>query len=387
MKKSLILFVIILIVILFFPVLNIVKWGVQPKRPLDVLILDKTVPTYDRYNHKSFHWILTHNKYVKGNKRLYSYKKDYFGFVPLRPFRDKQWEPRRIRFAQIIELADSLDALYYADTYGVYFNDWYHGVNRSNRSRLIYGGLNNSDYSLLKEMKDRDKLVIAEYNILSYPTAPLERNKTENIFDIHWTGWSGKYYKDLNPATNPEIPKWIIKLYEKDNLETWPFTNSGIILVKNDNKVIVLENETHLDFDVPFIYSSKDAQEAYDLPYKVNYPHWFNIIESGENVVLSEFKIHANYVGDSLLEANLIPEVFPAVIMQPEKKHYFYFSGDFANNVVNYSTTYFKDIEKVDKYLYNNELSDKRKFYWKYYKPLVTNILNDYYLELKTEKE
>ena len=117
----------------------------------------------------------------------------------------------------------------------------------------------------------------------------------------------------------------------------------------------------------------------------MNYPHWFNIIESGENVVLSEFKIHANYVGDSLLEANLIPEVFPAVIMQPEKKHYFYFSGDFANNVVNYSTTYFKDIEKVDKYLYNNELSDKRKFYWKYYKPLVTNILNNYYLELKEE--
>ncbi|MCD6566977.1 MAG: hypothetical protein J7K53_13650 [Bacteroidales bacterium] len=383
MKKSLILFIIILIVILFFPVLNIVKWGVQPKRPLDVLILDKTVPTYDRYNHKSFHWILTHNKYVKGNKRLYSYKKDYFGFVPLRPLRDKQWEPRRIRFAQIIELADSLDALYYADTYGVYFNDWYHGINRSNRSRLIYGGLNNSDYSLLKEMKDRDKLVIAEYNILAYPTAPLERNKTENIFDIHWTGWAGKYYKDLNPATNPEIPKWIIKLYEKDNLETWPFINSGIILVKNDNKVIVLENETHLDFDVPFIYSSKEAQEAYDLPYKVNYPHWFNIIESGENIVLSEFKIHANYVGDSLLEANLIPEVFPAVIMQPEKKHYFYFAGDFANNVVNYSTTYFKDIEKVDKYLYNNDLSDKRKFYWKYYKPLVTNILNDYYLELK----
>jgi len=385
MKKSLILFVIILIVILFFPVLNIVKWGVQPKRPLDVLILDKTVPTYDRCNHKSFYWILTHNKYVKGNKRLYSYKKDYFGFVPLRPFRDKKWEPRRIRFAKIIELADSLDALYYADTYGVYFNDWYHGINRSNRSRLIYGGLNNSDYSLLKEMADRDKLIIAEYNILSYPTAALERNKTENIFDIHWTGWAGKYHKDLNPGTNPDIPKWIIKLYEKQYLKTWSFTNSGIILLKNDNKVVVLENETHLDFDVPFIYSDLAAQEAYDLPHKVNYPHWFNIIESGENIVISEFKIHANYVGDSLLEANLIPEVFPAVIMQPEKKHYFYFSGDFANNVVNYKTTYFKDIEKVDKYLYNNELSDRRKFYWKYYKPLVTNILNNYYLELKEE--
>ncbi|MBE9510071.1 MAG: hypothetical protein IMY71_04265 [Bacteroidetes bacterium] len=385
MKKFLILIIIILIVILFFPVLNIVKWSMQPKRPLNVLILDKTVPTFNRYNHKSFHWILTHNKYVKGKKRLYSYKKDYFGFVPLRPLREKKWETRRIRLAEIIELADSLDALYYADTYGVYFNDWYQGINRSNRSRLIYGGLNNSDYLLLKEMKDRNKLIIAEYNILSYPTAPLERNKTENVFDIHWTGWSGKYYKDLNPETNPDLPKWIVKLYEKQYLEIWPFTNSGIILVKNDNKVVVLENETHLDFDVPFIYSSKTTQENYEVPNQINYPYWFNIIESGENIVLSEFKIHTNYVGDSLLEANLIPEIFPAVIMQPEKKHYFYFSGDFAHNIINYPTAYFNDIEKIEKYLYNNEFSDKRKFYWKYYKPLVTNILDDYYLELKEE--
>ncbi|MCH7657954.1 MAG: hypothetical protein IIB05_06500 [Bacteroidetes bacterium] len=383
MKKSLILLIIILIVILFFPVVSIVKWGVQSKRPLDVLILDKTVPTLDRYNHKSLHWILTHNKYVKGNNRLYSYKKDYFGFIPLRPLREKKWDTRRIRLAEIIELADSLDALYYADTYGVYFNDWYHGINRSNRSRLIYGGLNNSDYLLLKEMKDRDKLIIAEYNILSYPTAPLERNKTENIFGIRWTGWTGKYYKDLNPKTNPGIPKWIMKLYEKQYLKSWTFNNSGIILVKNDNKVIVLENETHLDFDVPYIYSDKTVQEEYGLPYKVNYPYWFNIIEPGENRVLSEFKIHANYVGDSILDANLIPDVFPAVIMQPEKMHYFYFAGDFANNVVNYSTTYFKGIEKIDKYFYNDVPSDKRKFYWKYYKPLVTTIFNNYYLELK----
>ena len=385
MKKSLILFIIILFVILFLPLLSIVKWGVQSKRQLDVLILDKTVPTFDRFNHKSFHWILTHNKYVKGNKRRYSYVKDYFGFVPLRPLREKKWDTRRIRLAQIIELADSLDALYYADTYGVYFNDWYQGINRSNRSRLIYGGLNNSDYLLLKEMKDRDKLIIAEYNILSPPTAPLERNKTETIFGIHWTGWSGKYYMDLNPETNPDFPKWIVKLYEKQSLETWPFTNSGIIMVKNDNRVVVLENETHLDFDVPFIYSSKSTQENYEVPYTINYPFWFNIIESTENIVLSEFKIHTNLVGDSLMEANLIPDVFPAVIMQPEKEHYFYFSGDFANNDVNYSTAYFKNIEKIDKYLYNNDLSDKRKFYWKYYKPLVTNTLNNYYLELKEE--
>lgn len=83
----------------------------------------------------------------------------------------------RVRLSEIINLAEQNDVIYLTDTYGVYFNDWYRGINRSRRSRMIYGGLNNSDYLLLKEMCDRNKLVIAEYNTLGHPTPPLERIK------------------------------------------------------------------------------------------------------------------------------------------------------------------------------------------------------------------
>ena len=64
--------------------------------------------------------------------------------------------------------------VYFADTYGVFFNDWYRGIIKARKSRKLYGGLNNNDFLLIKEMKDRNKLIIMEYNSFDYPTAPFE---------------------------------------------------------------------------------------------------------------------------------------------------------------------------------------------------------------------
>ena len=71
--------------------------------------------------------------------------------------------------SDLINLAEKNDAVYFTDTYGVFFNDWFRGINKSRKSRKIYGGLNNNDFLLLKEMKDRNKLIIMEYNSFDYP--------------------------------------------------------------------------------------------------------------------------------------------------------------------------------------------------------------------------
>ena len=55
-----------------------------------------------------------------------------------------------------------------------FFNDWYKGINNSRKSRKLYGGLNNNDFLLIKEMKDRNKLIILEYNSFDYPTAQFD---------------------------------------------------------------------------------------------------------------------------------------------------------------------------------------------------------------------
>ena len=68
MKKTLLIVVIILAVILALPVINLIRWSFQTKKPLDIIIVDKTVPTLEREHHKSFNWILTNREICKKRK-------------------------------------------------------------------------------------------------------------------------------------------------------------------------------------------------------------------------------------------------------------------------------------------------------------------------------
>jgi hypothetical protein len=379
MSKSLKVFLFILVVLLIFPAISLFRWTIEPKRPFQLMILNKTVPSLERHNHRSFHWVLNHEKYVKTNKKPYSYRNDYYGFVPLKPFRDRQYEIRRIRLDDIIDMANEYDAAYFIDTYGVYFNDWYQAKSSERRSRKIYGGLNNNDYLFLKEMSKRKKLIIAEYNFIGYPTNDLERNKVEDLFDMHWTGWTGKYFGSLNSNENKELPVWIVDLYKKQYDLPWEFKDGGIVLVNNQDEIVVLENKTHLDFEVPYIYTEKETMEEYHLPYQLSYTGWFDIVLPGQNRVLATYKLHTNEMGDSLLSTHFIPNEFPAVIQSPNGNPYFYFCGDFSNNMVNPLTAYFKNVENVaDNIFFTDKPTDKREFFWCYYRPLISGIMYKY---------
>ncbi len=379
MSRFLKVFIIILILVLIVPAIGLIKWTFKPKKSIQLLVLDKTVPTLERHKHQSFNWVLNHEKYVKSNNRPYWYKKDYFGFFPLRPLRNRQYEIDRIRLADIIDLAEEYDGAYYTDTYGVYFNDWYQGINKNRRSRKIYGGLLANDYSLMMELKKRKKLIIGEYNILAYPTPDLERSKVESLLDIHSTGWIGKYYSCLDTVANPDFPEWMLELYRKQYQQAWPFKKSGIVLIQYDSKVVVLENETHLDFEVPYIYTTDYGMKKFHVPYQMNYPYWFEIVQPGNNRVVSSFRLHVNEKGDSVLTNNFIPFEFPAVLESTTDAPHYYFAGDFADNEVKPFLAYFNGISKLAPiWLYNDELSDRRKFFWKFYKPLINSILEEH---------
>ncbi len=379
MNKPIKTFFIILVFLSFVPGYLLFKWAFQPKKELNILILDKTVPSFLRENHRSFNWILTHEKYVKPDKKRYNYTKDYFGFFPLKPQRSKQYEIKRIRLSQVIELADSFDMAYFTDTYGVYFNDWYKGNNRTRRSRKIYGGTNNNDYLFLKEMKNRKKLFIGEYDILAYPTDLLERTKTEELFDLKWTEWLGKYFTSLDSVKNPDLPKWIMDIYRDQYHRPWTFKHGGIVFVSFNNRVVVLEDKKDLDFGVPYIYTTEYGQQKFGLPYKVPFPSWFEVVDPGNNKVVSTFKIHVNDLGDSILTSNSIPNQFPAVLESSTEYPHFYFAGNFSNNPIYLRTAYFSDYEKFCQKIGVPFLNKKRYFYWHFYQPLMTHILDRYY--------
>jgi hypothetical protein len=217
MKKPLLIVIIVLVVILALPAVNFIRWAFQPKKPLDIIILDKTVPNLERINHKSLTYVLTSERFVKKSGGSYSYRKDYFGFFPLKPLRSKDYRLTNLRLPDIMDVVEKTDVLYYADTYGVFFNDWFKGINKSRKSRKLYGGLNNTDYLYLVEMQRRNKLCILEYNSFDYPTAPLEAYKTKERMGIEFGGWTGKYFGTLDTLAkgNEDFPIWMTQMYRK----------------------------------------------------------------------------------------------------------------------------------------------------------------------------
>ena len=378
MKKSLLIVIIILAVVLFLPLLNFIRWTFHEKKPMDIILVDKTVPTLEREKHKSFNWILTNERFVKKeNKRSYSYIRDYYGFYPIRPLREKQWGRNDYRLTELIALAEKNDAVYFADTYGVFFNDWYKGINKSRKSRKLYGGLNNNDFLLIKEMKDRNKLIIMEYNSFDYPTAQFESVRTQEKLGISFTGWTGRYFTSLD-TTQQDFPLWMTGMYRKQYKQPWTFTKSGVVILK-EKEIIVLQEGTHLKNSLPFIITDEAYCQKYNVSGSVAFDQWFDIIDPLQNNVISKFRLETTPQGDTLLQSNFLSNEFPAVVQDNLTKNIYYFSGDFAHTDLPVWTSRFMGVHKLKGILYSDKPDDMRRFFWLYYRPLVNGIFTEYY--------
>jgi len=381
----LLIVLIILAVLLILPVINLLQWTFMEKKPMDIIIVDKTVPSINREKHKSFNWILTNDRFVKKDKKnSFSYRKDYYGFIPTRPLKKKLWDRNEYRLADLKELPEKADAIYIADTYGVFFNEWYQAFSQTRRTRKIYGGLNNNDNLLIKEMKDRNKLVVMEYNSFDYPTAEYESFRAQERLGLKFTGWTGKYFSSLD-STSRDFPVWLTTMYRKQYQKPWSFTKAGIVLLQ-ERSVIVLEEGTHLIKPMPDIITEPSFSAGWNLPEMVVFDQWFDIIDPMDNNVISKFRISTNSVGDTLLSQNSLDNEFPAVIQEPLQKRTYYFSGDFANKDITYCTSRLKGFEKLKGLLYSSKPDDPRRFFWLYYKPLIKGIFNDYYSSMKSQQ-
>jgi hypothetical protein len=386
MKKPLLIVIIILVVILALPIISLIRWTFQEKKPMDIIILDKTVPTLEREKHRSLTWILTNDRFVKKNKRAFSYKKDYFGFIPTRPLREKLYKQNNLKLIDIMDVVNKTDALYYTDTYGVFFNDWYKGINKSRRSRKLYGGLNNTDYLYFVEMQRRNKLCILEYNTFDYPTAELERYKTKLLLGIEFGGWTGRYFSSLDTAakSNKDFPIWMTAMYRKEYRIPWKFTKPGVVFIK-DRDILVLEEGTHLKSALPLIETDSVYRAKYGITDKVPFEGWFDVIDPLKSKVISTFNLETTPAGDTVLFENFLSNQFPAVITDTLNQRTFYFSGDFATNSVPYWTVRFRGVDKLKGIFYSDKKDDERRFFWLYYRPLILGIFGDYYESLKVK--
>jgi hypothetical protein len=355
-------------------------WYLTPKTKMVAAIIDKTVLTPAGQEHISFLWILNHEKLTKTASKFYKIDHDYFGFFPLEgeKFRLKGLE--RFNHDQLKQLSEDVNLVYFTDTYGIYRNEWYTQKNNNERSGMVYGGMSSQDIELLKQMKQKKKLIITEFNSIGSPTSQETRKQFEDMFAMHWTGWTGRFFESLDTTRNKELPRWLINNYKRANKNNWPFKKSGIALVSDQDRVIILEDGRDLKNPMPHIISSEYGQKVLGLPEEIKYAFWFDIIQpnSAINTQVASFRMDVNQKGQALLKANGLSAVFPAVLMHKETDYrFYYFSGDFCDNPVNLSSSYFKGIGAFKWLFYDtSNPMERSSFFWNFYRPMMTTILD-----------
>lgn len=373
----------LLFIILLLPVWMWLAWMLTPKRKLVVAIIDKTVLTKKGQEHISLNWVLNQQKFTKNSNDLYSRGDDYFGFFPLEDEKYRIKGLERFSTPQLQKLSEDVDLAYITDAYGIYKNEWYKINDEKERSGILYGGLSSEDMYFLKQVQLKHKLIITEFNCIGSPTNLSIRHDFENSFGIKWSGWIGRYFGSFDTTVNLELPKWLVKNYKRQHKNQWPFTKSGIAFVKNDETIEVLEDETELNNELPYIYSGTEGQQYYGLPSKIKYSFWFDIVsvDTTYNHVISVFKIDPNEKGKRIMRRNGIPTTFPAITAHINKDYrFFYFSADFCDNPISLANSYFKGIKNFSWMVYNtHDQQERTSFFWQVYRPLVTTILEDYY--------
>ncbi|MGB0176547.1 MAG: SPOR domain-containing protein [Owenweeksia sp.] len=370
--------------VLLIPLWSFLAWFLWPSDRLEAIILDKSATRDSKEEHRSFNWILTHEKMYRPSGKDYDYSRDYYGTYP-EGIEGLVHELDDFKVSEMDSMSFYIDMAYFADAQGVEMN-----VDSIATGDKWYGGLSQKDYELLKVLYRDHKLIMAEYNTIAAPTREPIRAKMENLFEVDFTGWVGRAFASLDTSEAEDIPLWLRQQYRKYYRKPFDFDDiPGIVLAHESGRVVVLENKKHLEASMPVINTELDHQRKLGVSNLVNYPNWFDITLSRrpENIC-SYYKIHTNEEGDSLMAYYNIPRRFPAVIGDKQENLRYYFCGDFADNDIMQSTAYFKGVELISNLFYlTDKAARQKKFFWEYYRPLITRIINQYLSRLKVDEK
>ena len=367
---------------LLLPLILWFCWILKPSHTANILLMDKTVLTNEGLEHNAFDWVLSHRKYVKPDGNFYSPQKDYLGFFPLKNEEFSIKDLSKLTEYQLDSISTSLDMTYFTDTYGIYYNEWYKQKDVTEHSAKVYGGLEKNDVIFLKKMKEKKKLILSEFNLFATPTSGSERIETELLLGLKWSGWTGRYFDQLDTVDNTTLPKWVVRLYKEQHQNKWPFTKPGIVFVHSNETLAILEKETDITNEVPLVKSFKYGVEKFNIPNEIRYPYWFEITLSTDtnNRVLSYYQLFPNERGDSILRHHNIPKIFPAAFENIKDSPFYYFCGDFTDSPVHNIFPKIIGIEYFMMFVQNNDdLNDRAPFFWRYYLPMTTKILSNYF--------
>lgn len=348
----------------------IVWWNNMPDTPLNIWIVDKTVPTPDYREHKGLMWILNHNKVIneKTGKEL-RYDKDYFGFFPVS---EEVYDVRMIP-----DTKEYPDLIYLTDTYGVYTDDYLVSNAKGTSSNLLYGGLDKVELNKILSNIGYGNTLIGEFNIASSPTNVENRKELEAIFGVKWSGWKGRYFKELEHGF--EVPKLMVENYEKQEMGEWNFKGPGYVLVSENDEIVVLENEKHIGDKGLSIKFQEGYNSEFEVEKNIPYYYWFEFLKADENTeIIANYYLDLSSEGEKVLNDLGLSTVFTAVTRKTNSEYTsYYFCGDFADlDHVNKNWNYY-GLQKIKKTTSFSNKEAPDYFYWNAYVPMMTKIISD----------
>lgn len=362
------------------PLASWLVWWFRPTRPFPVVVINKTASDPLRQEHRSLVWLLHHWKLGAADRTLPDPLLDYFGFHPLEPRDSLRFDIRDLEglsgFA-FDSLLGATRAVYYADAYGVYRNDWDKPTDTADRSPKVYGGMTHREVEFLGRMRDQGKLVICEFNTMASPTPDSVRRRFERTFDLRWSGWALRHFDELDTIGSLDLPRWAVRLkLSRDS--TWNYRGPGILFVHEDSRLVVLEARRHLVSELPWIHPADAERDAFHLPDSVPYPFWIDIVHPGPGLrTASWYRILANDSGARLMREAGLPDSFPAALRSSPPARFWYFAGDHADNRVSMLSSRFAGIESLMRLRPRGTPRDLGSFFWKYQMPLLHGIFEE----------
>lgn len=376
-----------LIILLLIPFLGFITWFLKDTQPLNVLVIDKTVPNDSFQEHRTFMMILKNQKWVKPTGDFYQLDVDYKGFFPQQKPTVLVNDLEHLDTTALAHMADTLEVLYLADTYGVYENEWYKNKRLNERSKLVYGGSTAKEAFLVGKMQAQNKLVLGEFNIFASPTNRIVRQQLQQQFGVSWTGWTGRYFETLDKDKDSDLPRWVVDLYFKKYQTTvWPFKRGGMVFVHENEDIVILDEKRGMADEVwPIIYSLPTAERDFELPPSMGYPFWFDIIKPLKGTeVLSQYQLFVSDTGAYELRLAGIPTTFPALVRHHKT---YYMAGDFVdNNLPDGVWVYIRGMYEYYNFLPINtkgSLKTRKAFFRHYYYPFIKNVIEKEVLELR----
>ena len=221
---------------------------------------------------------------------------------------------------------------------------------------------------------------IAEFNTMQDPQLddrPVQI-RLERMFGVRFTGALGRYYDDVNTAA-----RWMKDLYEKQYRRQWDFSGRGIIItVKRklgDEKPGIIVLESHDLAHTPVIIRNSEHHLLAGSEDTVPYYYFFEIMNVDSTAqTIAHYEIQCNQEGKEKMITAGLPLSFPAVVVSDSTERKIYFAGDFADNRVATLLAEYWNVEFLLSKLFSfYYVSDQTRFFWKFYLPMMKQILHE----------